>query len=338
MRPLAHAEAYQVLLLQASDGGRGPVLFGESLPRAREVLLPFMVGRKFPSVYLEHPLKGDPFLDVTVLYSNLAPGTRVDSPMVGSSQAMLDWFAGLEGVPAGVCCGFEVDAKDPALPPAAVHFQPHQHTELVPGFFEAVGESARAQLYLDQAEHMPPGWPLSFFGLFRGRPGSPLRVCGYFHPDEIKVCAHDPRHLARRFDAMGFSAYDEAMLKEVCGLLTVAPPKADFQLDIYPDGSVGSTFAIDLQFGIKQPEQVRASFADGPGARVMGLLERWGIADDRWQLGAQAAFARALPVELDDGTQGRYALTLMPQWVKVRWMNGALQPSKLYLLAHGTLL
>ena len=47
--------AYQVLLLQAADEGRGPALFGESLGRAREAVLPFLVGEHFPIVYLEHP-------------------------------------------------------------------------------------------------------------------------------------------------------------------------------------------------------------------------------------------------------------------------------------------
>lgn len=55
MRIPSYADAYQVLLLQAADEGRGPALFGESLGRAREVVLPFLVGGHFPSVYLEHP-------------------------------------------------------------------------------------------------------------------------------------------------------------------------------------------------------------------------------------------------------------------------------------------
>ena len=74
------ADAFQVLLLQAAEGGRGKVLFGESLQRAREAALPFMLGEEFPSVYLEHPLIGDPSLDVTVLFGGIKPGTRVDSP------------------------------------------------------------------------------------------------------------------------------------------------------------------------------------------------------------------------------------------------------------------
>ena len=111
----------------------------------------------------------------------------------------------------------------------------------------------------------------------------------------------------------------------------------DFQFDIYPDSVLGSTFAIDIQFGIEQPEAVRKTFETGRGARVMDLLENWNATDDRWRMAIESTFARALPVECDDGTVGRFALTLMPQWLKARWTDGALQPAKLYHFAHAGL-
>lgn len=333
MKPPAHDFAYQVLLLQAADDGRGPVLFGESLKRAREAVLPFLVGPKFPSVYLEHPLIGSPFLDVTVLYDQLEPKTRIASELAEGSDAMLDWFASVCGSNPGICCGFELDTKDPRVPRAAVHFQPRSHIELVPGFFEAIGEPERSELYLGLAARMPKAWQLSFFGAFRGRPGSPLRVCGYLDTHEVRACAEDPSRLAKRFDEIGFCAYDGPMLEQARALMSAAPSSIDFQFDAYPDGSLGSVFAIDARFGIDQPETVRASFSSGAGARLMGLLEGWGAADARWKLGAQASFARAIPVEPEDGSLARFAFTLMPMWVKARWSDGVLQPSKLYLHA-----
>ena len=91
MKALSHSDAYQVLLLQAADEGRGPALFGESVERARDAVLPFLVGEKFPSIYLEHPLIGEPFLDATVLYDDIQSGTRVNSPLAGDHGAMFDW-------------------------------------------------------------------------------------------------------------------------------------------------------------------------------------------------------------------------------------------------------
>ena len=338
MKTPANEQAFQVLLLQAADEGRADVLFGDSLERAREAVPPFLVGGEFPSVYLEHPLVGDPFLDVTVLLGPLDPGTRIASPAAGDHGAMLDWYAGARREHADVACGFEIDTGRETQHAAAIHFQPRAHVELVRPFCEAAGEPQAADLYLGLNERMPQGWPLSFFGMFRGRPGSPLRVCGYLGEAEKTACAADPEHLAAAFDAAGFDAYDHAMLSQASELMAAAPGGIDFQFDVFPDGEIGPTFAIDVQFGIEGPKAVRASFEDGPGATVMGLLEGWGAADDRWREAARSAFARALPVKLGGGGAGRYAFTLMPQWAKARWTGGVLQPSKLYHLVHAGLL
>ena len=83
----------QVLLMQAAEDGRGPLLFGESYKRALALAPAFAVGDRFPSVYLEHPLIGDPYLDVTLLYNSLPPGTRIASPLAGDHESLMDWFA-----------------------------------------------------------------------------------------------------------------------------------------------------------------------------------------------------------------------------------------------------
>ena len=328
---------FEVLVLQLADEGRGPVLFGESVNRVRPLVAPFIVGKEFPGVYFEFPLKGDPFLDVTVLYHEVEPGTRVDSEAAAGTGPMFDWYARERELDENISCGFELDTKNPAMPTPAIHFQPRTNIGLVDPFCEAIGESERGKLYLDQAKRMPKGWPLSFFGMFRGRPGSPLRVCGYLDADVKERGAHDPAYIAEVFDQVGFTAYDDTMLSRVSALMAAAPGSLDFQFDVYPDGHLSDVFAIDAQFEIKQPEVVHASFADGPASHVMALFEKWGIADERWKLGIDATFARAIPVELEDGSVGRYAFTLMPQWIKARWSNKELQPSKLYVLGKAGL-
>ena len=338
MQMPSYADSFEVLCLQAADNGRKNVLFGDCVDRARVALRPFMVGKAFPSVYLEFPLMGEPFMDVTVLYGKLEPHTRIDSNTVLGMEPLLDWYAGLGEEYSDVCFGFELDVKDPSLPKAAVHFEPRAHTELVEPFCRAIGEPDRAQLYMQQTNRMPEEWPLAFFGLFRGRPGSAMRVCGYLGNGERDACAADPARVARAFDEVGFAAYDDAMLEQVSTFLATVPGSVDFQFDVSSGGEVGGTFAIDAKFDCMQPADVVASFASGPGARLMQLFEAWGIADERWRLVADATFARALPVDLEDGSQGRCALTLMPQWVKVRWCDGILQPAKLYHFANAALM
>lgn len=338
MQVPSHEDALRVLLLQAADEGRDATLFGKSTDRAAREAGPFMIGEDFPDLYLECPLLGDPFLDITTLYSRLEPGTYVDHPAAAGTQGMLDWFAEACSDLHGVCCGFELDTKEPELPPVAVHFQPRMRTELVRPFCESIGEPERADLYLSQRERMPEEWPLSFFGLFRGRPGSPLRICGYLNEEERAACADDAQLLARAFDEAGFSAYDNAMLEDVSALVAAAPGTVDFQFDIFPDGTLSDTFAIDVQFGIEQPKAVRENFQEGAASRIMHLLEERGAADDRWKLIAEAAFARSVPITQDNGELTRFAFSLMPQWAKARWTNGALQPAKMYFIGGATFL
>ena len=330
--PPSHDMVYQVLWLQLAAGGRKEALLGAGSEHARMAPIPFIVGSKFPGVYLEFPLIGDPFLDVTVLYSQMEPGTRVHSEAAPDTGRMLDWYATVVAEHEGVNCGFELDTHEEVLPRAAVHFQPRQHLDLVEPFCETIGEPEKARLYLDLARRMPPGWDLSFFGLFRGRPQSPLRVCGYLGETEKDACGQDPARLKAVFDEIGFCAYDDAMLSQVCTLLQTSPKTCDFQLDVYPDGHLGDTFAIDSSFKIERPELVSDSFKRGPFAKLFGLFEQWGIADERWKLAADAAFARGLPVEREDGSKGVVSLVLLPQWVKARWRNRVLQPAKLYYL------
>lgn len=335
---LTFADSFEVLCLQVADEGRGPVLFGESLGRARTLVKPFLVGEEFPDIYLEFPLKGDPFLDVTVLYGQVTTGTRVASDAAGCANNVFDWFSDVRREHPDVSFGFELDTKEEELPPAAVHFQPRHHVELATTFCNLIGEPKRAELYVDTCRRMLPAWQLSFFGLFRGRPDSPLRVCGYLSKNESERCAHDRDALKAVFDQVGFAAYDNTMLEQVGRLMGSAPKGLDFQFDVYPDGTFGDTFAIDAQFQIEQPRAVHDSFSSGVASRVITLFEEWGITDDRWKLAVDATFARSIPIALDDGSVRLLAFTLMPQWTKARWRDGVLQPAKLYCLAKSTYL
>ncbi|MBR3224603.1 MAG: hypothetical protein IKF78_04700 [Atopobiaceae bacterium] len=332
---ISYYDAYQVLLLQAADNGRKEALFGPSFERARTLAEPYVIGQKFPSVYLEFPLYGDPFLDVTFLYNELEEDDRIDAPTAGNIDDLLSWWKTLDQNEDGerISFGFELDTKEEVERDAAIHFQPRGNLELVKPFFEAIGEPERATTFLDQAAKMPAEWQLSFFGLFRGRPNTGLRVCGYLSAAEMAACANDKARVRAAFDQAGFTAYDDALLNDVTRLLGIPSILGDFQFDVLPGGELGTTFALDIQFGIEQPEEVTKNFADGPASRIMRLLNEWGIADERAMLVPQATFARSLPMGRTDGSVEPYSFVLMPQWVKVRWCDGKLQPAKMYFLA-----
>ena len=81
-------ETFEILCLQAGDEGREAILFGDSISRVRKAVPPFLIGRKFPELYFEFPLAGDPFLDATIIYSDLESGMRIDSPAAIMSSSV----------------------------------------------------------------------------------------------------------------------------------------------------------------------------------------------------------------------------------------------------------
>ena len=330
MKKPSNELACQALFLQAADEGRGAALFGENWRKTCDRVLPFVEGIPFPSLYLEFPLAGDPFLDVTALYGEVASGTRFHSEAAAGTERMIDWFAQVSAQHDGLSFGFELDAGSDASTPAAVHFQHRSQIRLAQGFCEALGEPAAGQLYTDLAARMPAEWAPAFFGMFRGRPGSPLRVCGYLDRDEQRRCAEDPSHLEEAFRQVGFRAYDDRMLRQAAALLVMSPEGVDFQFDVYPGGTIGDIFAIDVCLGMKPSGIQKSSFAGGTCADVMKQLEAWDAADDRWRLAAGTCLSRALPVTDEDGREKAYALTVCPKWVKARWRGGILQQAKLY--------
>ncbi len=110
-------DAYQALLLQAADHGRGERLFGDSLGRLREILPDFLPEEAFPDVYLEFPLAGTSFLDATVLYgSKVTKMPAVRSSAAEGTEGMLRWFFSVSGEYPDICCGYELDTKAASLP------------------------------------------------------------------------------------------------------------------------------------------------------------------------------------------------------------------------------
>lgn len=192
-------------------------------------------------------------------------------------------------------------------------------------------ESVRLPGYMDALGCMPEGWPPAYVGIFLGRPGTPLRIGGYLGKHEHARCAGDPACLAARFDAIGFCAYDAPML-ERCAKFMALAPSVDFQFDIMADGTLGDTFGLSLSFNEARPHQARECMEGGYGARICSLMQDWGLADDRWRLLADAAFARHVGFEREDGTEGRFALCVLFNYAKVKFTACEARPAKFYLV------
>lgn len=87
-----------------------------------------------------------------------------------------------------------------------------------------------------------------------------------------------------------------------------------------------------MSYNETKPREARECVEVGYGARLMGALERWELADERWRLIADAAFARHVGFEREDGTEVRFALCALFNYAKVKFTNAQAQPSKFYLM------
>lgn len=324
---------FDALYRIASKEGRESALFGRTIELARPAYERTLIGDSYPSAYLEFPLLGEPRFDLLSVHGHVEPGATFAPGAGYGYQAMFDWFSGV-GAADAVSCGIELDCGDGETERAGVYLQQRTHSELVTPFLESLGEGNRAGSYADVCARRPYGWPPSYVGLFPGRPGSPLRIGGYMSDSARRACADDPQELAHAFDVIGFSAYDGPMLRR-CAEFMGKAPSVDFQFDIMADGTLGSTFGLSLSFNETKPREAHACMEKGYGADIMNTLEGWGLADDRWRLIADAAFARHVAFEREDGGEGRLALCVLFNYAKIKFTDCEPQPAKFYLLLQG---
>ena len=329
MRKPTQMQAFDALYTIAAGDGRGEALFGDSIGLVRPAYERTLIGEGYPAAYLEFPLLGRPCFDLLSVHSSVEPGVRFAPGHGYGRQDMFDWFAGVHDPDGDVSCGLELDTSAGETERAGVYLQQRRRTELVEPFLASIGEFERTQSYLDVLASMPEGWPPAYVGLFPGRPGTPLRIGGYMAKPDQRRCASDPAHLGRRFGRIGFTAFDDEMLERCSSFMRIAP-SVDFQFDIMADGSLGPTFGLSLSFNDTKPRDARACMSSGYGAELMGLLQGWGLADDRWRLIADAAFARHVSFEREDGSEGRFALCVLFNYAKVKFVGGEPQPAKFY--------
>lgn len=332
MRKPTHIEAFGALYSIAAADGRGEALFGDSFDQALEFYQRTLIGDGYPIVHLEFPLLGEPCLDLLSVHGKVPLGAKFAAGAGYGYQAMFDWFAevGATTHAHNVSVGLELDLSTGQTQTAGVYLQQRRHTQLVTPFLESVGEAARAQQYLGTLERMPEGWPSSYVGLFPGREGTPMRIGGYMGSAEHARCAEDPAYLEARFRHIGFTAFDANML-DCCTEFMRLAPSIDFQFDIMSDGSLGDTFGLSLSFNEAKPRETQECMTTGYGARLMHVLQEWGLADSRWHEIAGAAYARAIGFEREDGTEGRFALCVRLNYAKVKFSSCEPMPAKFYL-------
>ena len=325
------AELFSALYGILAAQGREAALFGDARQGACEFFDRSLVLGAFPVLYFEFPLLGEPYLDMLAIYEQVPANPRFARGGGYGYQEAFDWYGNLDA-DQRAAIGIELDLSQGVTEQAGLYFQQRGELALLREFLATVGQEWRSDAYLRMRQRMPRGWNAAYVGLFPAREGTPTRLGGYLSKPVHRLCSEDPSFLAARFDDMGFSAYDRPML-EWCASLMSLVPGIDFQFDLDPDGNLLDTFGLSLSFGRCGLGEVRECFSHGYGARVMEMLQGWGLADERWELIPEMPFARGITFERPDGSKGKLAMFVRLNYAKVKFVEGQVQPAKFYLAA-----
>ena len=330
--------AFDLLYSLAAENGREEKLFGNSIEAAAPAFERMRIGSGYPTVYLEFPLLGSPCFDMLSVYgtANIGPDDRFASGAGFGYGGMFRWFSSLPDK-SGCSCGIELDTGSGETERAGIYFQYRSNLNYAEPFLGSVGESARKEGFLDAVRRLPEGLPAAYVGLFPGREGSPMRIGGYMNRGLQEAVAGNPDVLGKAFRQIGFSTFRHDMLA-FCAELMKMVPAIDFQFDLFPDGTIGDVFGLSLSFNEVKPSESAECMEKGYGAKVMQRLQRDGLADERWKAIAGAAYAKAVPVETDDGKEALFAALIRLNYAKIKFKAGDPMPAKFYYMTKAALL
>ena len=289
----------------------GERLFGRERDRIGDVFSRCFVGGQMPYFWLESPLIGEAYTDLHVFYDRemLSKGKDFEEGSGYGYQGLFDWYANEDTGGIGLNLAFDMTGDD-TVPAAYVNVN-RKPLDDMRGFFVACGQEVLAKPFMAFLEGMPEGMEEWYLGVFPNRSGVPARV-GLGLDNRWK----DPERLGK------FVALTDDMKRKLYEL-SQFPYNWEIQQDIFSDGSVGDVFSLDLCLPQKGRKGVR-ELLDNSDAMV--LLEKWGIADERWKIIPQVSFARILSIE---GTL--YFLQCLPVFIKIKWKAGKILDSKVYM-------
>ena len=320
---------YDVIYGLAAGKGREQALFGSCAPLARQAFLRSLAGEEFPVIWFEIPLLDEPRFDLHVALSRgaLRGDVRFDPGAGNGYDELMRWYAEEEEGGGGLAFAYDVSEgriDDPAI---------HVNINLVPlddmeRFFDLAAGDGAARLYANFASRLPQGWHLLYTGVHPGRPGAPVRVDCTPSAELQEAYAADVSLLEADLRACGFTAVGPA-LRDFATLILDSPFGLELQFDVMRDGSVGSTLGMSACFPFSAPDALRSLFGKGGSAEaLLREVERRGLADDRWRLIPDAAFAKLVPI---DGVP--LVLYCAPTFLKLRMRDGKPFDAKVYLRA-----
>ena len=319
---------YDILYALAARDGREAALFGDCAPLAREAFARSLPGGGFPELWFELPLAGAPWFDLHALASrgDLDPRAGFAPEACGGNPGAFAWFAACEGA-RQLALSWDVSAGE-VRDPAVQLLAGTSDAQVTCGFLEAVGRGDATGAYCAFRERLPREWFACYAGVFPKRQVPFLRVECIPEAGLQRAYAEDAALLEAHLRQAGLDVPGDTVLAR-CQALAGMPFQFEFQFDVTPEGRAGATLGASVRFAASSDAGPWQAFdPDGAAGALMRQVEGWGLADGRWRLLAQAAFATRATFE------GESALLFCyPAFVKLRWRDGRPLDAKAYLMA-----
>ena len=310
---------YDMIYALTAREGREAMLFGSGATCAHEAFSRSVAGERFPELWFELPLLGEPGFDLHALVSagDLDAGAE-------DGNGALTWFAAqkrdVRQLALSWDCGAGVLSE-----PAVQLLMERDNADVTCAFLEAAGRGDATDAYRGFAARLPGKWFACYTGVFPQRREPYLRVECIPASSLQEAYAKDAGLLEAHLRQVGFDAFGDTLLPR-CRAMADTPFGIEFQFDVEADGTAGPTLGVSLRFARPPGDAAwRAFDAAGP---LMETVEAWGLADDRWRLLADTSFAKRLTFG-----ESSALLWCFPAFLKLRWRDGAPLDAKAYLMA-----
>ena len=319
---------YSILYALAARDGREDALFGTCAPLAQEAFTRSLAGPGFPEIWFEVPLLGEPWFDLHALtaHETLSADQAFEAERTGGYPEVFSWFARQGSYARQLALSYDVSSGCIDAP-AVQLLTRSRDTQGVCSFLEAAGRGDAVPAYRAFVERIPQDWFACYTGVFPSREADFVRVeCIPPYSDQ-RHYAVDAAFLEAELRQAGLAVQGDTMIPR-CQALAQAPFQLEFQFNVLPDGSTGTTFGASARFSAPSDTETYESFeVEGAAGELMAQVEAWGLADDRWRLFPDATFAVSAARDGEGIT-----LFNFPTFLKLRWRDGEPLDAKAYFM------
>ncbi|MBR0261176.1 MAG: hypothetical protein IJQ85_05205 [Selenomonadaceae bacterium] len=325
-------EIYKILIAHMSRGGCKENFLGD-LKLSEVAFANSLIDNEFPVLYYEMYLQGKPRTDFHVSISGKSIHTCNNFPANlggGGYEKVFEWYKNTPGRGSLI---FSYDVSEGRTDSHTAHIFFELPFTYVKEYFKVMGSEESAE-YLKEFElRVPKGWEHTYYGLFKGRAASPVRIDYFVNEDLQKIYAEDISIFGAHLKNLGFNAVNEEFLQR-CKEMANLPFQMELQFNVLGVNKLDSTISVSSTltpnvFGQDTSFRIRELFSEGGnGYDLMKKIESWGLSDSRWQYIKAVSFNKYLRL-------GKLSLHIsnLPIFLKVRWREGNMLDAKLYFIA-----